>query len=669
MIKKTLFVILCLIVLIGYSQVKKIDSLDQVLKNSQNTTERINTIKDIVLESYLKDLKKIKEVSIIAKNIGNEKKHHSQLLLIRRVLGVSLMNNGEFNLAKKEFFTNINSLKLPNEANQAYVDYMNLSNLYRYKVELDSCELFMKKAIDLVENIPMKDKYTSAYNNYAGLFQLKGQTDKAISYYLKGIDSSKYLKFERKIISTYNNLAQLFRESGDCEKSIFYAKQGLAIGKRLDFKQGMADASLHLGYCYSETNKSKDSIEYFYNYSMDTYKALNDNIYLLEAYENYGAYLSKNKNIDASINLKKTALTLAEKIDMKDKVFAINVSLGRDFFKQKKYNNSLKHINKAIQDTLKVNLIDYDNLVDLYYQKAKIEQLLDNKNTALEYSYKYANALQKNYDILNKKNVNDIETKYQTEKKEKENLQLKADKAQQAELLATKSKQTWQLGAGLATSIIGLGIFTFYYRKNKRQKETIENLQKELHHRVKNNLSVIDTFIEVAKDEFNDPKIDVKLNELQNRIDSINEVHQQLYTNKDVTNLNLKKYIEKLANNVSSTFSDQNITIEKDVQDHFKLQADKSFPVGLIINEFLTNSYKYAFKNKEGSIKIRLNDLGNSYQLSLSDNGKGLPDNFDIDQTNSFGLRITKLLAQQLNGTFDLSSTEGVQLTINFPKS
>jgi two-component sensor histidine kinase len=254
------------------------------------------------------------------------------------------------------------------------------------------------------------------------------------------------------------------------------------------------------------------------------------------------------------------------------------------------------------------------------------------------------------------------------EKKEKENLQLKADKAEQAELLAKESKRKWQLGAGLITALLTLAIFTFYYRLNKKQKEVIESLQKELHHRIKNNLSIIDTFIEVAKEEFDDKKFSLKLSELQNRIDSINEVHQQLYNNEDVTNLNLKNYIETLSSNVSNSFSNNKVVIEKEVEDNLNLNADKSFPVGLIINEFLTNSYKYAFGDDGGKVKIKIKKTDNKYNLTLSDNGRGLPQDFDIKTSESFGLRIIKLLAEQLNGSFELNNIDGVVLNISFPK-
>ena len=190
------------------------------------------------------------------------------------------------------------------------------------------------------------------------------------------------------------------------------------------------------------------------------------------------------------------------------------------------------------------------------------------------------------------------------------------------------------------------------------QKDVIENLQKELHHRIKNNLSIIDTFVEVVKDEFKDKKFEEKLTELQNRIQSINEIHKQLYTNTDVTHLNMKKYIHSLTSLITTSLNSE-IPIKQNIDESVHLNANQSFPVGLIINEFLTNSIKYAFPKKTGSITIEMNKTEESYHLLIADNGKGLPKGFDINTTPSFGLRIIKTLSQQLKGTFELLSENG----------
>src|SRR5690606_38755101 len=120
-----------------------------------------------------------------------------------------------------------------------------------------------------------------------------------------------------------------------------------------------------------------------------------------------------------------------------------------------------------------------------------------------------------------------------------------------------------------------------------------------------------------------------KLNELQNRITSMFEVHKQLFKKEDVTSVNAKTYISALLENVTKAYNRPNIRLEENVA-NITLRADISFPIGLIINEFVTNSYKYAFPNNEnGIISISLKENNVKYELILADNGKGLPADFN----------------------------------------
>ena len=147
----------------------------------------------------------------------------------------------------------------------------------------------------------------------------------------------------------------------------------------------------------------------------------------------------------------------------------------------------------------------------------------------------------------------------------------------------------------------------------------------------------------------------------------INQVHKQLYSNKNLATLNVKKYVHELVTNIETSFAKQNIKIVQHIPEDLTISTTKSFPLGLIINEFLTNAFKYAFEDSEkGSIQITISSNKNSYFLTLQDSGKGLPTSFNLDKSTTFGIRIMKLLSEQLNGTFELNSNNGVQLTIKF---
>lgn len=308
--------------------------------------------------------------------------------------------------------------------------------------------------------------------------------------------------------------------------------------------------------------------------------------------------------------------------------------------------------------------------IDFYNERATALKNSGNYKGALA-DITYASQLQDSIQtaLLDSK-VAELETKYQTEKKEKENLQLKEEKAQQSLQLQKENLQKWLLLGGLFITALVLGIFVFYYRKNKRQKNFIEQLQRELHHRTKNNLAIIDSLIEEIKENADRGNITQRLTDLQNRIGSINEVHKRLHQDTKLTHINFSKYIDSLANNITNSFDNSNIIIDKNIPQNLKIETAKIFPLGLIINEFITNSFKYAFpKGKQGKVRISITEENTSYTLSLADNGKGLPTDFDSNTLDSFGIEVMQLLSKQLKGTFDLDGTNGVQLTINFPKN
>lgn len=197
----------------------------------------------------------------------------------------------------------------------------------------------------------------------------------------------------------------------------------------------------------------------------------------------------------------------------------------------------------------------------------------------------------------------------------------------------------------------------------------VETLQKELHHRMKNNLSFIDLFINLAKTKFPDQVYQTKLNELQNRMRSMFEVHKQLFKKDDVTSVKAKNYIDTLVQNVQEAYAQDNITIDNGTHTDETILANTSFPVGLIVNEFVTNSYKYAFDNDEqGIITIELTSDHSNYHLTLKDNGKGLPKNFNIEELDSFGMETIQLLTKEYKGTFNIDGLDGVLMNITLPK-
>jgi two-component sensor histidine kinase len=186
--------------------------------------------------------------------------------------------------------------------------------------------------------------------------------------------------------------------------------------------------------------------------------------------------------------------------------------------------------------------------------------------------------------------------------------------------------------------------------KSLQQKEV---LLKEIHHRVKNNLSVISGLLDLQSSSTESEQAKLAMQESQNRISAIALIHQRLYQNDNMGAIEIKGFIEDMYGQIATVFSTKDIKTKAilNLPNTF-LDIDTAVPLGLIINELITNSFKYAFnKGNEGVIKIELLEIESGYYtLTYQDNGSGLPPDYDFEKGKTLGIKLIKLLSKQLSG-------------------
>jgi PAS domain S-box-containing protein len=206
-------------------------------------------------------------------------------------------------------------------------------------------------------------------------------------------------------------------------------------------------------------------------------------------------------------------------------------------------------------------------------------------------------------------------------------------------------------------------------RQSLQEKEV---LLKEVHHRVKNNLQVISSILNLQSSYVKDAGTLNILKESQNRIKSMAFIHESLYQTKDFSSINFSEYVINLSQNLIHSYSNfaHEINLKLDIQNVF-LNLDLAIPCGLIINEIVSNALKYAFvDNKEGDeIVIEMSIEGENLKLIIGDNGVGLPSAIDYRNTESLGLQLVVTLVDQLNGSIELESTKGAMYTIIFKQN
>ncbi|MEN8263012.1 MAG: histidine kinase dimerization/phosphoacceptor domain -containing protein [Nitrospirota bacterium] len=209
-------------------------------------------------------------------------------------------------------------------------------------------------------------------------------------------------------------------------------------------------------------------------------------------------------------------------------------------------------------------------------------------------------------------------------------------------------------------------------RNSLREKEV---LLKEIHHRVKNNMQVISSLLNLQSRNIEDSKYAELFNESKNRINSMALVHHKLYQSNDLANIDFGDYIQSLSDNLFMFYgiSPHLVTLKVDVKDII-LSIDTAIPCGLIINELVSNSLKYAFpEERKGELLISLkqnkadNVNDTMYELIVSDNGIGIPEDFDISKADTLGLQlVVNLTEHQLQGKLEVNRANGTDFHIQF---
>jgi len=204
------------------------------------------------------------------------------------------------------------------------------------------------------------------------------------------------------------------------------------------------------------------------------------------------------------------------------------------------------------------------------------------------------------------------------------------------------------------------------------EKQIYQNLQekdvllKEVHHRVKNNMQVISSLLRMQSRFIKDEESMRMFMESQNRVRSMALIHEKLYQSDDLANINSRQYISSLMGNLAHSYrTEGKVKIKLDIQDQL-LDVNLAIPVGLIVNELVSNSMKYAFNGKAGEIELLMGKEKNKYELIVKDNGIGFPEGFDPNKTDSLGMQLVTALTRQIHGTYKFFNDNGANFKITF---
>lgn len=508
---------------------------------------------------------------------------------------------------------------------------------YDYLAKPDSALYFYQESIKLKRSINDLNGIGSVYSNIGVMYYFQNDFEKAVNYYNKAQQQYDLTKNEKGSSGVYNNLGIIYKQQKKYDQAIHSYENALKIKEKLMDSTGISNALANLGSVY----------QYMGDYDKAE-KLLFKSIFI----DSLRAHKS---------NLVSSYITLAE----------------LNYYK-KNYKVSKRNLDKSIALSKEVNVIYY--LDDAYKLYSTIDSVGGDYKSALGHYqlYEYHKSLVSKQE--RSQQLDKLETLFMTKEKEQEIKLLNAN-SEIKELKIEEQKKQLVIFVVVSALLILLLVAVVWGYKNIRKKrkelevknEIINNtlsekeiLLKEIHHRVKNNLQIISSLLSVQSRYIKDEKALEAINESKERVNAISLLHQEIYSNEVLKRIDAQSYLSNLIYRIQETMDPKrSVSVLVDI-DEIHLDIDQMIPLGLIVNELLTNSFKYGCTNQlpQISFSFKLNER--QVLLTLKDNGPGIVDEKIVERSDSLGFKLMKLFSVKLKGEFKTENNNGALITLNF---
>jgi two-component sensor histidine kinase/Tfp pilus assembly protein PilF len=499
--------------------------------------------------------------------------------------------------------------------------------------------------------------------NIGVAYYFAGDLSNALKFYLKAYQDAKAHGYRYNFSRVVNNIAVIYRRNEEYDSALQYYRESLSIKSADNDSSGMASTLQNMGLCYSYKDQADSSMNYLQQ-AKQIYEQVGDyeevplvNLQIADAHYRMDQYPEALKKLEEIRYNGYAGLPLSNELNA-------HVTLGALYNINNAPTQALKILDQALAAFGKSEYTDA--IMEIHRERAKTLHVLGRSAEAYDELMK-ANELKEAIDSeLQQKESVKQQTKFETIQKEAEIIRLGlADDLNKARLS--------QQRIGLLATIGALGLLGFFsYRlrqKNQRiQKQDAEKevLLKEIHHRVKNNLQVISSLLGLQGLSIKDAKAKAAIQEGRSRVHSMSLIHQRLYKKDNLTGIEMKPYLEKLTADLIATYNYKDIEIQPVIDsEDITLDVETVVPIGLIINELVTNSVKYAFEGRDtGIVHIAMFEDNGLLHLVVSDNGIGL----DTDQLkakeDSYGHSLIRAFRDKLNAEIKVENQDGTKIEL-----
>lgn len=535
--------------------------------------------------------------------------------------------------------------------------------------------VFYKKALPFLNKAKNLPKEADCVFMIGSVNMILGNYADAAEYLIESSKTYVILKDTAKLEMCLNNISIAFSSSGENILAEKYLLKALEINRSVGDSASIFSSYINLGSVMNSMKQFQKAVDYF-KLALTIAENLNENNFLFSAYGSLGVSMNSLGEYRKAIEYLEKAISYGSELkSLQGEVYSIEdmllsyCALSNAYIHLKNWDKALISLKEA--DALKnaeSNLTSIEMILNYY---AVIFEGMGKYKEALEYHKSSKNIRDSIYTIEHAEKIAGLSVKYETENKEHQ-LQLQEVKiSDQKKINEQKNIQLWIAGISLFIVLV-LAIFVYRnYTQVKKQKVIIEQKNKdnelllgEIHHRVKNNLQVISSLLSLQERDVSDASVKSAILEGKERVKSMELVHKMLYRENKFSGIEMYDYVNNLSLGLFESFGlGKNDVMLNAPFKPITLDVDTAVPLGLILNELIINSLKHARQTSEKlHLTIEMYQNNSKLIVTISDNGKGRIS--DIENSDSFGLKIVKSLIRQLKGTMTIKEESGLHYFI-----
>ena len=530
-------------------------------------------------------------------------------------------------------------------------------------LQLDSAVLFFNKATIGYQAVGNKKGEATTAFKLAWVHKKKGEIAPAMRLDLQALRIMEEIGDKAGTADAYYRVSEDLLRQGQHSEGLTYAQKAIEICQQNNYQPQLAIALRCAGDACIAAYKPAEALEYYNQALKITYDQKSGYLTLADIINCRGNAYKRLGRYNEALKDYQECLELGLKASYPAAISTAYANLGEVYLLMGNYAKALIYQLKTTELQEKDN--DLSNLVENYGHLSTTYEHLGNYPLALLYQKKARQLRDSTASLQSDMAITELRTQYETEKQQ-------TTIAAQQQQIAQQHNIQW-LGLGVV-ALLAILAFSYYRNAVNRKKvntllslKNAENelLLKEIHHRVKNNLEVVSSLLSLQSAQVEDKNIKEAMLESQNRVHSIGIVHQKLYQGTNLAAVEMKGYCIDLSESILDSFgADERVTIEC-AMDQLELDIDTAVPLGLIINELITNALKYAFpKGQTGKISIKLEKTTDTnLHLEVADNGIGKT---GPTQGTGFGSQLVSLLTKQLSGTMQEKIVDGTTVSFNF---